>query len=261
MLNEIGCAYSFEDPSEDDDVPILLSNRAPATYFESVLSMYSLPAYGTFDPTAIMSVFYALIFGLMFADVGYGLLVFFGCLLMLKVMHPGDGMKRMLKMFMCCSISSVAFGALLGGYFGDLPQAIMQNFMGMENVGTTAIWFDLLENPILFFIIALAVGVIHIVCGLCIKFYVLCRDGHVFDAFADEHHTDRCDISIHIKLCNKNTLDNTAVRPRNDWYRWLRCRRQSGISSENTRNIPEIFRKVCESKGCYEPLRYHQLRL
>ena len=87
-LNELGCAYSLEDPSDDDDVPILLYNRAPASYFESVLSMYSLPAYGTFDPTMIMSFFYALIFGLMFADVGYGLIVLFGCLAMLKLCIP-----------------------------------------------------------------------------------------------------------------------------------------------------------------------------
>lgn len=184
-LNELGCAYSLEDPSDDDDVPILLYNRAPASYFESVLSMYSLPAYGTFDPTMIMSFFYALIFGLMFADVGYGLIVLFGCLAMLKFMHPAEGMKRMLQMFMCCSLSCILFGALFGGYFGDLPQAILTNFMGRENVGSTALWFDLLDNPIMFFIIALAVGVIHIVCGLLIKFYVLCRDGHVFAAFAD----------------------------------------------------------------------------
>ena len=185
LLCELGCAYSLDDPTEEDDVPILLYNKAPSSYFESVLSMYSLPAYGTFDPTLIMSFFYALIFGLMFADVGYGLIVLIGCVAMLKLMHPAESMKRMLKMFMCCSCSSILFGILLGGYFGDLPQAILTNFMGHENVGTTALWFDMMDNPIMFFIIALAVGVIHILCGLLIKFYVLCRDGHVFDAFAD----------------------------------------------------------------------------
>ncbi len=185
VLEELGCAYSLDDPEEGDDVPVLLQNRGYTAYFEPILSMYSLPAYGTLDPTAIMSFFYILIFGLMFADVGYGLVVFFGCLAMLKFMHPGDGMKKMLKMFICCSFSCILFGALFGGYFGDLPQAIMQNFLGMENVGTTALWFDMLDNPIMFFGISLAVGVIHIVCALLIRFYMLCRDGEVFSAFAD----------------------------------------------------------------------------
>ncbi len=185
LLEKEECAFSLDDPQEGDDVPVLLLNRGYVNYFEPVLSMYSLPAYGTFDPTAIMSFFYMLIFGLMFADVGYGLVVLGGCLLMLKIMHPGEGMKKMLKMFICCSISCIIFGALFGGYFGDLPQAILQNFMGRENVGTTALWFDMLDDPLSFFILSLAVGVIHIVFALLIKFYILCRDGQVFDAFAD----------------------------------------------------------------------------
>lgn len=185
VLTAQDCAYFIEDPSDGDDVPVLLLNRGYVNYFEPVLSMYSLPAYGTFDPTAIMSFFYMLIFGLMFADVGYGLIVLGGCLLMLKLMHPGEGMKKMLKMFICCSISCILFGALFGGYFGDLPQAVLMNFMGKENVGTTALWFDMLDDPLSFFILSLAVGVIHIVCALIVKFYILCRDGQVFDAFAD----------------------------------------------------------------------------
>ncbi len=185
ILNNQSCAYSFDDPGEDDEVPVLLINRGLVSNFEPILSMYSLPAYGTFDPTLIMSFFYTLIFGLMFADVGYGLVVLLGCILMLRIMHPGKGMQKMLKMFICCSVSCIVFGALFGGYFGDLPQAILQNFVGVKNVGTTALWFDMLENPIIFFVISLAVGVLHIVSALLIKFYILCRDGQVFAAFAD----------------------------------------------------------------------------
>ena len=185
VLNEYGCAYSFDDPTEEDDVPVLLRNNAFATNFQPVLTMYSLPAYGSFDPTMIMSIFYIIIFGLMFADVGYGITVLIGCLAMLKFMKPGEGMRRMLTMFAICSLSCIFFGAMFGGYFGDLPVAIRKNFLGHENAGSPALLFDMLENPLLFFVISLVTGVLHIVCAMLVKFYILVRDKQVFAAFAD----------------------------------------------------------------------------
>lgn len=184
-LNTFGCAYSLEEPAEGDDVPVLLRNNRFAVNFESVLTMYSMPAYGSFDPTMIMSFFYILIFGLMFADVGYGIVTLLGCLAMIKFTKPSEGMKRMLTMFAICSVSCIIFGAMFGGYFGDLPIAIRKNFLGQENTESPALLFDMLENPLLFFVISLATGVLHIVCAMLIKFYILIRDGHVFDAFAD----------------------------------------------------------------------------
>ena len=46
--------------------------------FELVTEMYSLPKYGDKDPTPVVSLFYFVFFGMMVADIGYGLLLFFG---------------------------------------------------------------------------------------------------------------------------------------------------------------------------------------
>lgn len=185
VLDGAGAAYSFSEPEDGDDVPVLLDNNRFARNFEPVLAMYSLPAYGRFDPTAIMSLFYVVIFGLMFADVGYGLILFAGCLAGLKLLHPGENLKRMMIMFAACSVACVAGGILFGGIFGDLPVAVRENFMGQENVPSTAVWFDMIENPMAFLALSLGVGAAHIVCAMVIKFVILTKDGHLADAIMD----------------------------------------------------------------------------
>ena len=65
-------------------MPVLLDNKKLFRPFESVIEMYSLPLYGSYDPTPIMSFFYFVIFGLMLGDVVYGLLLSAGCLLAVR---------------------------------------------------------------------------------------------------------------------------------------------------------------------------------
>lgn len=185
VLTDYDAAYSFDDPLEGDDVPVSLSNNAYAENFEPVVAMYSLPMYGTFDPTMVMSVFYAVIFGLMFADVGYGLILLIGCLAGLKFLHPGEGLKRMMKMFAFCAVACILGGVLFGGYFGDLPNAIRQNFGGVKDVKSPAVMFDMIENPMAFLVVSLAVGAVHLVSGMVIKFIMLVKDGHPLDAVFD----------------------------------------------------------------------------
>jgi len=185
ILNKRGAAYSFDDPKEDDEVPIKLKNNRYSRNFEPILSMYALPLYGRFDPTFLMSVFYTVIFGLMFADVGYGVLLLAGCIAGLKLLHPKEGLRYMLTMFALCSVACIIGGILFGGYFGDLPNAIAEGFGGAENTASTALWFDMIEDPIAFLVVALAVGAVHLICGMAVKFYILCKDHMVLDAVFD----------------------------------------------------------------------------
>ncbi len=202
-LDRLPCAYGMEDPSPEDDPPVLLKNNGFASNFEWVVGMYSYPKYGTYDPTFIMSIYYFVIFGLMFADVGYGLLLTLGGFLAPRLMKKcSPGMKRAMTMFGYCGISCTILGAVFGGWFGDLPYAIMTSFMGFESaeaaqaavpffngititLGGEPISLNPLVNPIPFLIISLAMGLIHIVGGMAVKFYILCREGKVFSAIFD----------------------------------------------------------------------------
>lgn len=185
VLASYDAAYSFDDPEEGDEPPVYLYNNRWARNYEPVLAMYSLPAYGTFDPTMIMSIFYAVIFGLMFADVGYGLILLIGCLAGLRLLHPKKNLKRMLTMFAMCSVACIIAGVMFGGYFGDLPNALRENFGSAENLPSPAVAFDMIDNPMGFLVISVALGAIHMICGMVIKMVVIWKSGHPFDAIFD----------------------------------------------------------------------------
>ncbi len=201
-LDKLPCAYGIEDPAEDDEPPVLLQNNSFAANFEWVVGMYSYPKYGTFDPTFVMSIFYFVIFGLMFADVGYGILLVLIGFLAPKLMHMKPGMTRMLNMFAYCGISCTVFGFVFGGWFGDLPYALMTSFGGYESaeaakeaypifnglvltLGGKPISLNPLENPMAFLVVSLAMGAIHLIGGMAVKFVLLCKQGNVFAAIFD----------------------------------------------------------------------------
>lgn len=186
VLSKFECACDISDPEEGEEPPVLLRNNRFATNFEWVIGMYSYPKYGAYDPTFIMSIFYFIIFGLMFADVGYGLILTAICLVGVKLMNPKPNLRRMLYMFALCGVSCAIMGVLFGGWFGDLPTAIMENLMGIENAKETAIgrFFSqgIIMNPIdssmPFLVLSLAVGQVHLMAGMAINMVETWKKGH-----------------------------------------------------------------------------------
>ena len=187
-LERYECAYELREPTEEEEPPVLLRNNRFAMNFAWVIGMYAYPKYGAFDPTFIMSIFYFLLFGLMFADVGYGLLLVVGCFAAIKLFNPRAGMKRMLSMFGYCGIGSIIMGMIFGGWFGDLPTAIMSNMLGLPvdtGVGHffgSGLWFNPLDDPMTFLILSLGIGAVHLIAGMVIKFVVLCKEGKAAEA-------------------------------------------------------------------------------
>ncbi len=187
-LSKFECACETSEPVGDEEPPVLLRNNRFAVNFEWVVGMYSYPKYGRFDPTFIMSIFYFLSFGLMFADVGYGLILTLGCFLGVKLLNPKPGLRRMMYMFGYCGISAIIMGLLFGGWFGDFPTAIMQNLLGMSidtSVGHffgSGLWFNPLDNPMMFLILSMGFGFVHMVAGMVLQFIILCKDGKVGEA-------------------------------------------------------------------------------
>ncbi len=77
-LDRLGDSVSAElhpvDEHHDHDVPVELVNNGYVKPFQLVMGMMSLPKYGSFDPTWVIAVFFPLFFGIIIADIGYGLL-------------------------------------------------------------------------------------------------------------------------------------------------------------------------------------------
>ena len=163
----------FEDvkSEEIDDVPIRLQNNDLNKSFENITEMYSMPKYDEIDPTPLLTPFFLIFFGMMVADVGYGLLVLIGSIVALKVLKLDKGQRQFAKFFFYLSFPTILFGFIYGAFFGDLlplPALIDTN----KDVTTILI-------------MSVAFGVIQIFFGLGIKAYVLIRNGRPFDAFCD----------------------------------------------------------------------------
>ena len=132
-LADLECAYEIEEPTDDEEPPVSLSNNPITRSFEWLVSGIVCPKYRTFDPTFITSIFYFLAFGLMLPDIGYGaILVLLGLIGSLIIGVRGKT-KTMFKMLGWCGFSSVIFGALFGSWFGDMPYAVMQGLLGIES--------------------------------------------------------------------------------------------------------------------------------
>lgn len=177
-------AITVTDPSEDDDVPVVLKNGRFSEPVEGITKMYALPNKRDVDPSSVMAFFYYLFFGMMLSDAGYGLLMIIGTTLALKKFTVEGALKKSLRMFRYCGISTLVWGALFGSWFGDLPQVILSNFFGKE-IATTALWFEPLDDPIKLLLFSFALGIAHLFLGLGVNFKILWKEGKPFDAFCE----------------------------------------------------------------------------
>ena len=111
---------------EEDKVPTKLRNNALVEPFELVTEMYSLPKYGDKDPTPVVSLFYFVFFGMMVADIGYGLLLFVGTSLALHFLHIKSGLAKNLRFFRLLGVAVIIWGLVYGSFFGfELPFALI----------------------------------------------------------------------------------------------------------------------------------------
>ena len=84
----------------------------------------ALTAYTGVDPNPLMAPFFILFYGMMMADMGYGLIMMLVSLIVVKKAKPrGPTVRNMFPLLGLCGVSTFFFGAITGGFFGDfLPQ-------------------------------------------------------------------------------------------------------------------------------------------
>ncbi len=185
LLDGLNCCYEFADAQEGEEVPVLLDNKNFFVPYEAITEMYSLPDYRGFDPTSIFALFYAVFFGIMLSDAGYGIIMAVGCYMVLRKFNLEGNTYKMVKLFFYCGISTTIWGALFGGWFGDIVAVFTRTFLGTE-IAIAPIWFNPLDDPMKMLIFSLALGIIHLFTGMAIKAYMQIKEGHWFDAVCDE---------------------------------------------------------------------------
>lgn len=183
-LTALGCAHALSDPGEGDRPPTSVKNARLVDAFVGVTDMYGTPTYGSvIDPNPLMSIFYFTFFGFMLGDAMYGILIFVGTLLYLKLKRPAGTMKRMLTMFMLCGVSTFIAGVLTGSWFADAV-SVVSTWLGAP-VSLPPLWFDPLAAPMSMLVVSLVMGAIQIFTGMALSAYRMIKQGHALDALLD----------------------------------------------------------------------------
>lgn len=181
-------AVELEEIKEEEQPPVLLKNNKFSESVEGVLASFGLPGKGEMDPTFFTSVFYVFLFGLMLSDAAYGLIVALICgVVLMKFPRMAEGLRKSIQLFFWCGLSTLVWGILFGGYFGDAIDVIARTFFGYEGEGSIipALWFVPLNEPMKMLLYSMLFGVIHLFTGLALKGYCCIRDGRYLDAVCD----------------------------------------------------------------------------
>ena len=175
-LEQFDCAYALSDPDNPDEVPILLKNNRLVDPMHMVTEMYQLPTYDGIDPNPLIFPFFVFFYGMMFADIGYGLILTIVSLVILKKYRPKGTLGYMFAMGVQIGIMTTICGALTGTLFGDAITVISESFLGKTGV---ALWslINPLEDPMTSLVIAIVLGAVHMLFGQCVHMYMGARDG------------------------------------------------------------------------------------
>ncbi len=142
---------------ESEQAPVVLSNPRLFRPFETLVGLMPLPRYGSIDPTPFVAVFFPAFFGVMVGDIGYGLVLAALGLLLHARSRPGTTLRNVSEIIGPCALFSIIAGFLFGEFFGDL---------GRRWFGMRALLFDRSDALIPFLLLAVAIGVVHVVLGL-----------------------------------------------------------------------------------------------
>lgn len=143
-----------EDVPEMFKIPTMLRNNTIIRPFEALVKMYSVPNYKELDPTPFFALTYLILFGMMFGDIGQGLVfVIAGTLLTSKIGSIAKIVQRI-------GISSMIFGVFYGSIFGmeELIPALL--IRPMENINTILL-------------VSIGIGVVFMTISYFIGFYNL----------------------------------------------------------------------------------------
>ncbi|MFX0196632.1 MAG: V-type ATP synthase subunit I [Candidatus Hodarchaeota archaeon] len=192
----------------EESFPTRLENNTLVKPLEELTKSYGMPGYREIDPSIFMALVFPIIFGIMFADVGHGLVL----LLMgvggviskrrgIPTIQKGmmDELKVYLKkggwLLILCGICSIVFGFVFGSFFG------MEEFE-IGHFTFKPLWFSpaweknsehMLHAPggpyrgisgtILMLELSIMIGIIHITLGLFLRLYMNLKEGKKLEAF------------------------------------------------------------------------------
>lgn len=170
LLRQIGpdftLAHFAEEPDEEEKVPALMVNKPAFEPGTDLVKIYDIPSYRDFDPSPLVLWCFAIFFGMIIGDAGYGLcLLGISFLLKLKVKDPSPLVKRLIRLSFMLSGMTVFFGVISVSYFG--VQVRPEHWLNK----TLLLDFNTKEGQNQVMLLSILMGMTHLSIALFIKFY------------------------------------------------------------------------------------------
>ncbi len=149
-IESVECSLTDGKEELRHSPPVKLKNNFFSRPYEFFVDMYGLPCYNEPDPTLFVSVTFTVLFGIMFGDVGQGIILAIAGWLMWKLKKMDIG-----KILIPCGVSATAFGFVYGSVFG-FEEALdpLYHIVGMSGKP-----ISVLDNATMLVLIAAGIGV------------------------------------------------------------------------------------------------------
>lgn len=186
-LEKFDVICEIEEVPKKDEEPVRLKNNGFAAPVESVVESYSMPGKGELDPSFLTALFYYMLFGLMYSDAAYGLILVIATgLVLLKCKNLEPGFRKSLKLFQYCGIATAFWGLMFGSFFGDAVDVIAATFFDRPDFKLKALWFVPVNKPMKMLVFAFALGLVHLMVGLAAQMYSYIKNKQILDAIFDD---------------------------------------------------------------------------
>jgi len=152
------------------EVPVLFKHPPSLKPFQMLIEGFGTPSYRMIDPTIFVAITFLAMFGMMFGDVGHGLVLLASGFLLT---HKFTKLRDAGRLVIYCGISSMLFGLLYGSIFG------------LENVLPT-LWVKPLEDMTELFKFAIGFGVVMVSLGIVLNIVNSLRTHSFLESFFDK---------------------------------------------------------------------------
>ncbi|CCV65597.1 cation exporting V-type ATPase, subunit I [Paracholeplasma brassicae] len=161
--------------------PTKLKNGWFSKPFGMFVEMYGLPSYGELDPTPFVAITYSLLFGMMFGDLGQGLVL----MLLGFLAYKYKGM-RLGAIGIRIGLSSAIFGLLYGSVFGDeeLLTPLYTDVLGLSHKPIHIMDADFTMTLL---ISAIAIGAVLIVISMILNLVTLYKKKDFVEFFCSHN--------------------------------------------------------------------------
>lgn len=157
------------EPDEQEKVPIAFRNSKTVQPFEAVTDIYGKPAYNELDPSAALSLFFLISFGLALTDAGYGIVMMISMWAAERFFRLKRDAKKMVRLLFYAGGATTVLGALTGGWFGvsleELPASGLKDFLLSFKL------IDPISNPLGLLGVAFAIGIVQLLFAWVVRGY------------------------------------------------------------------------------------------